>query len=136
MINITSKLTRSSRYAALSAAFLLQAHSAFANESFADASDQARALLHRPVVTHVVGVDTGTSKRVSDRLAPHPDAQELARALLLGQSKEPRPKAEGGQSNSAQSQLAYFDPQEAARRMILGNGEATVTSTHLAVSRH
>jgi hypothetical protein len=142
MINITTKLARSSHYAMFSAVFLLQAHSAFANDSFGDASEQARALLNPPIVRHVINVETGTSEQVSNRVAPHADAQELARALLLGQSKEGRPaesgidsKAEGTRWNSAQSQPAYSDPQEAARRMILGVGEATVASTHLAVSR-
>jgi hypothetical protein len=143
MINISKKLIRSSHYLVFSAGVLLQAHSAFASDPIGDAQNQARALLDPPAASHVISVETGTSVQVNNRVAPHADAQELARALLLGQSNESGAakrgivrdsKAPGTRPSSAQTQLAYSDPQEAAHRMILGIGERTVASTHLAVS--
>jgi hypothetical protein len=125
--NIT-KLTRSLHYGVFLAASLLPAHSAFANDSFEDAHDQARALLDPPVVRHVIA--TGTSLHLSSRVASYADAQESARALLLGHSKE------GGAANSLGSQLGYSDPQANARRMILGSVKAPIVSTHLADGRH
>ena len=67
MINNIGKLARSS--AAFSAAFLLQAHSAFANEPF-DAQNQARALLHPPVARHVVSVESGEILRNAAQAKP------------------------------------------------------------------
>jgi hypothetical protein len=142
MTYISSKLVRSSHYIVLSAGFLLQAHSAFANEPIGDAQARARALLDPPVVRHVIGVETSASTQANDRAA-HPDAQALARALLLGQSKESGAaqtaivrdsKAPGAPSHSTQDRRAYFDPQEAARLMILGSGTPVVAATKITVS--
>jgi hypothetical protein len=140
MTHITSKLIRSSHYAALSAAFLLQAHSAFANDAIGDAQAQARALLDPPVLT---GAKIRVSTQPNDQSAAHPDAQALARALLLGRSNESgasqaaivrHAKAPGTGSSSEQGRRAYANPEEAARRMILGSRAPAVSSTTITVS--
>jgi hypothetical protein len=61
----------------------------------------------------------------------------------LGQSKESGAaqtaivgdsKALGAPSHSTQDRRAYSDPQEAARRMILGIGTPVVAATNITVS--
>jgi hypothetical protein len=125
----------------LTAGLLLQAHSVFAGDSIGDAQAQARALLDRPVVSRVMSVDGVAATQANGRAASRPDPQEQARALLLG-----KPKAgsvaqsaialnsmrDGAQSISAQDRRAYTDPQEAARRMILGPGVPAIASRHVA----
>jgi hypothetical protein len=144
MTHITSKLIRSSHIVVLSAGVLLQAYSALASEPIGDAQAQARALLNRPVASHVTSVEASTSMQTSDHVAPRADAQEFARALLSGKSIDGNAThssiaryyaGEGTQPSSAQGRRVYStDAQEAARRMILGIGEPALTSTHLAVS--
>jgi len=143
MTRITSKLIRSTHYAVLSAAFLLQAHIAFASDAIGDAQAQARALLDPPVERHVTGVEISASTQANDQSAAHPDAQALARALLSGQSNAAgaaqaaivrHSKAPGTGSSSEQGRRAYANPEEAARRMILGNRAPAVASTTITVS--
>jgi len=126
----------------LSSGLLLATQSVIAAEP-SDAQAQARALLNPPVASHVISAETRTSTQANDRSATRPDAQAMARALLLGQSNESGAaqtaivrdsKAEGAPSHSTQDRRAYSDPQEAARRMILGIGAPVVAATKFTVS--
>jgi hypothetical protein len=113
----------------LTAGLLLQVHSAFANDSIGDAQAQARAVLDPPVVSRVMSVDGFIATQANGHAASRPDPQEQARALLLGKPEEGSVAQSaialnstrvGAQSVSALDRRAYTDPQEAARRMILG----------------
>jgi hypothetical protein len=109
----------------LAAGLMLQAHSAFAGDPTGDAQAQARDLLNRPVAHHVIAVETSANSRANDRSTARADAQESARALLSGRSFGTARSAtvrvqEGAPSASAQDRHSYGDPQDAARRMILG----------------
>lgn len=126
----------------LTAGLLLHAHSAFANDSIGDAQGQARALLDPPVFSRVMSVDGFTATQANGHAASRPDSQEQARALLLGKPEEGSVAQSaialnstrvGAQSISALDRRAYTDPQEAARRMILGPGASA--SGHAAGER-
>jgi hypothetical protein len=119
----------------LTAGLLLQAHSAFASDSTADAQAQARALLDPPVVSRVMSVDGFADAQANAHVASRPDPQEQARALLLGKPEEGSAVRHGAQSISAQDRRAHTDPQETARRMILGPGAPAIASRHAAGER-
>jgi hypothetical protein len=123
----------------LTAALLLQAHSAFASDSTGDAQAQARALLDPPVVSRVMSVDGFTATQANGRVASRLGPQEQARALLLGKPEEGsvarsaialNSTRDGAKSISAQDRRAHTDPQESARRMILGPGAPAIASRH------
>jgi len=123
----------------LTAGLLLQAHSAFASDTTGDAQAQARALLDPPVVSRVMSVDGAT--QANGHVASRPDPQGQARALLLGKPEEGsvaqsaialNSTRDGAQSISAQDRREYSDPQESARRMILGPGAPAIASRHAA----
>jgi hypothetical protein len=142
MTHISTLLSRSSHYAVLSAGLLLQAHSAFANDAIGDAQSQARAFLDPPVVHHAIHVETSSSTQTNDRNTAHPDAQAMARALLSGESIVSGaaqraivrdPKSQEPSWHASQEHRVYSDPQEAARRMILGIGVPAVATTQLIV---
>jgi hypothetical protein len=125
----------------VTAGLLLQAHSAFASDSIGDAQAQARALLDPPVVSRVLGVDGFTATQANGHVASRPEPQEQARALLLGKPEEGsvaqsaialNSTRDGAQSISAQDRRAYTDPQESARRMILGPGAPAIAPRHVA----
>jgi hypothetical protein len=122
----------------LAAGLLLQAHSVFASDSIGDAQAQARALLDPPVVSRVTSV---TATQASDHPAFRSDPQGQARALLLGQPEKGsvaqsaialKSTRDGAQSISAQDRRAHTDPQESARRMILGPGAPAIAARHVA----
>jgi hypothetical protein len=128
----------------LTAGLLLQTHSAFASDSIGDAQAQARALLDPPVVSRVMSVDGYTATQANGHVASRPDPQEQARALLLGKPEEGsvvhsaiavNSTRDGAQSIPAQDRRAYTDPQESARRMILGPGAPAIASRHAAGER-
>jgi hypothetical protein len=143
MTHITYKLIRSSQVVVLSAGVLLQAYSAFASERIGDAQAQARAILNPPAASHATSVEARTSTQTGDQVAPRADAQAFALALLSGKSIDGNAThssivrhyaGERTQSSSAQGRrVSSADAQEAARRMILGIGEPSLTSTHIAV---
>jgi hypothetical protein len=127
----------------LAAGLLLQAHSVFASDSIGDAQAQARALLDPPVVSRVMSVDGITVTQANGHAASRSDPQEQARALLLGKpEKGSVPQSaialdstrDGALSISAQDRRGYTDPQESARRMILGPGAPAIASRHVAVT--
>jgi hypothetical protein len=123
----------------LTAGLLLQAHSAFASDSTGDAQAQARALLDPPV-SRVMSVDGFTATQANGHVAYRPDPQEQARALLLGKPEEGSVAQsaiarDGAQSISAQDRRAYTDPQELARRMILGPGAPTLAASAIYESQ-
>jgi hypothetical protein len=124
----------------VTAGLLLQAHSAFASDSIGDAQAQARALLDPPVVSRVLGVDGFTATQANGHVASRPEPQEQARALLLAKPEEGsvaqsaialNSTRDGAQSISAHERRAYTDPQESARRMILGPGAPAIASRHV-----
>jgi hypothetical protein len=128
----------------LTAGLLLQAHSAFASDSIGDAQAQARALLDPPVVSRVMSVDGFTATKANGHGASSPDPQEQARALLLGKPEEGsaaqsaiafNSTRDGAQSISVQDRREYTDPQESARRMILGPDAPAIASRHVAGER-
>jgi hypothetical protein len=128
----------------LTAGLLLQAHSAFASNSIGDAQAQARALLDPPVVSRVMSVDGFTATRANGHVASRPDPQEQARALLLGKPEESsvaqsaialNSTRDGAQSISAQDRRAHTDPQESARRMILGPGAPALAASAIGESQ-
>jgi hypothetical protein len=128
----------------LSAGLLLQAHSVFAGDSIGDAQAQARGLLEAPSVNHAVSVDSFTATQANGRVAPRPDAQEQARDSLLGKPEEGGvaqsaialdATQDGARSISAQDRRAYIDPQELARRVILGSGEPASSTSHTPVAK-
>jgi hypothetical protein len=128
----------------LTAGLILQAHSAFASDSTGDAQAQARALLDPPVVSRVMSVGGFTATQADGHVAYRPDPQEQARALLLGKPEEgsvaqsaiaPNSTRDGAQSISAQDRRAYTDPQESARRMILGPGAPTLAASAIDESQ-
>jgi hypothetical protein len=123
----------------LSAGLLLQAHSAFAGDSSGDAQAQARGLLEAPSVNHTVSVDSFTATQANGRVASRRDPQEQARDLLLGKPEEGSvaqsaialdATQNGARSISAQDRRAYIDPQESARRVILGYGAPASSRNH------
>jgi hypothetical protein len=123
----------------LSAGLLLQAHGAFAGDSIGDAQDQARALLEAPIVNHVLSVGGFTAAQANGRVASRPDAQEQAREVLSGKPEEGSvarsaialdATKDGARSTSAQDRRAYIDPQESARRVILGSGAPASSTNH------
>jgi hypothetical protein len=137
MTTLNRKNTFNPQLFILSAGLLLQSHSAFASDPSNDAQAQARALLDPPVVHHVIAGQSSSETSANDPTRMTADAQELARALLSGKSitngsvplASARNAVEGGeQAVSDQDHRAYSDPQEAARRMILGLGAAPVVA--------
>jgi hypothetical protein len=136
------KNTFNPRLFILSAGLLLQAHSAFASDPSNEA--QAQAFLNPPVVHHVIAAQGTASSPANDRALVYPDAQETARAFLAGKSVtdgaarratahstgEDRPLAD-----SDQEHRVFSDPQEAARRMILGLGAAPAVAHSDAATR-
>jgi hypothetical protein len=117
----------------LSAGLLLRAYGAFASDPSNDAQAQARALLNPSVVYHVIAAESTVSSPTGDRTPVNPDAEESARAFLSGQSitdgaaRSATARSPGKESPPAASDQDYrvfSDPQEAARRMILGLGTA------------
>jgi hypothetical protein len=77
-------------------------------------------------------------------VAYRPDPQEQARALLLGKPEEgsvaqsaiaANSTRDGAQSISAQDRRAYTDPQESARRMILGPGAPALAASAIDESQ-
>jgi hypothetical protein len=129
MITLNRRNTLKPQLFILSAGLLLQAHSALASDPNSDAQSQARALLDPPVVHHVIAGEFSSGTSTNDQSSVVADAQELARALLSGKSisdgavalSSARNAVEARvQSASGQDHRSYRDPQEAARRMILG----------------
>jgi hypothetical protein len=126
----------------LSTGLLLQAHSAFAGDSIGDAQAQARGVVEAPIVNHVASVDGFTATQASGRVASRQDPQEQARDLLLGKPEEGSvtrsaiaadaadAAEDGARSTSAQDRRAYIDPQESARRVILGSGAPASSTSH------
>jgi hypothetical protein len=123
----------------LSAGLLLQAHSAFAGDSIGDAQAQARGLLEAPTVNHVASIDGFAATQANGRVAPRPDSQEQARDILLGKPERGSVSRsaialdatrDGARSISAQDRRAYIDPQESARRVILGYGAPASSTNH------
>jgi hypothetical protein len=121
----------------LTAGLLLQAHTAFANDSAGNAQAQARAFLDPPVVSRAMSIDGFTATQADGHVASRPDPQGQARAFLLGKPEErsvvqsaiaPNSTRDGAQSISAQDRRAHTDPQESARRMILGPGAPGIAS--------
>jgi hypothetical protein len=128
----------------LAAGLLLQAHSVLASDSIGDAQAQARALLDPPVVSRVMSVDAFTAAQANGHVASRSDPQEQARALLLGKPEEGsvarsaialNSTRDGAQSISAQDPRAYTDPQESARRMILGPGAPALAASAIGESQ-
>src|ERR1700719_3134767 len=122
----------------LAAGLLLQTHSVFASDSIGDAQAQARDLLDPPVVSRVISV---TATQASNHVASRSDPQEQARALLLGKPEKGsvaqsaialKSTRDGVRSISAQDRRAHTDPQELARRMILGPGAPAIAARHVA----
>jgi hypothetical protein len=141
MTSLTLNKFLDRRLFTLTAGLLLQAHSAFASDSTGDAQAQARTLLDPPVVSRVMSVDRFTATRANGHVASRPDPQEQARALLLGKTEEGSvarsaiaidSKRDAAKSASAQDRRAHTDPQESARRMILGPGAPAMASRHVA----
>jgi hypothetical protein len=116
--------------ALLSAGLLLQSNTLFAAEIAADAQRQAQDLLTGTVNGRPRTVDQSPAISSDGAQPSIVDAQEQARRLLLGQptggdtaikraaiastTEKARPESHHGQ--------VYSDPQESARRMILGVG--------------
>jgi hypothetical protein len=129
MITLNRKNIFNPQLLIFSAGLLLQAHRALASDPNSDAQTQARALLEPPVVHHVIAGEFSSGASANNQTRVVADAQELARALLSG-----KPISDGAaalasarnaheervQSVSGQDHRSYSDPQEAARRMILG----------------
>jgi hypothetical protein len=141
MTTLTRTKTLNRRLFILSAGLLLQAHNVFASDSIGDAQAQARAFLDPAVVHHATNVEALATTQANNRVERRADAQELARALLLGKStadsaaQSPAARSFAGKgtpSDSAQNRHAYSDPQEVARRMILGNGARPVVAHSIA----
>jgi hypothetical protein len=122
----------------LASGLMLLTHGAFAGDPSGDAQAQARELLDRPVVHYVIAVDAAAAGTPGNaRATAFPDAQESARSLLLGKSlavgaaptaNVPYLTPEGAPSASAQVHRSNSDPQDAARRMILGLRETPVVA--------
>jgi len=108
----------------ISAVFLLQAHNALAAESVGDAQMQARDLLSGTVGGRARTVDE--SPPADGRQTSSLEPQEQARQLILGKpnvNATPDPSTRGTPVLSTRGDhRTYPDPQESARRMILGNG--------------
>jgi hypothetical protein len=143
MTALNDKNTFNPQLFILSAGLLLQAHSAFASDPSNDAQVQARALLDPPVVHHVVARQSSSESSAHDATRMTADTQELARALLSGKSithgAVPLASARNAVENSVkavsdQDHPAYSNPQEAARRMILGPGAASVVARSVAAT--
>ncbi len=143
MTTLTRTKTLNRQLLILSAGLLLQAHSVFAGDSVGDAQAQARAFLDPAVVHHATTVGTLATTGANDRAAPRAGAQELARAFLdrstagnAAQTSSIRSSAgKGAPSGSAQNRRDDSDPQEAARRMILGSGARPAVSHSIAQGR-
>jgi hypothetical protein len=121
--------TLARRAALLSAGLLVQSNILFAAEIAADAQMQARALLTGPVDGRPGIVDESPSPPSDAPQAPVVDAQEQARRLILGTPKihgtrdetAAAPTTQKARTESPRGDV-YGDPQESARRMILGVG--------------
>jgi hypothetical protein len=129
MTTLNRKNTLNPQLFILSAVLLLQAHSAFAGDPSNDAQAQVRAFLDPPVVHRVIAAEFSSETSANHQTRVVTDAQELARALLSGKSTTDAAVALPGAANAAQARAhsvsredhrSYSDPQEAARRMILG----------------
>jgi hypothetical protein len=128
MITLNRKYRFNPQLLVLSAGLLLQAHSAIAGDPESDALSQARALLDPPA-HRVIAAEFSSETSANHQTRVVTDAQELARALLSGKSTTDGAVALPGAANAAQARAhsvsredhrSYSDPQEAARRMILG----------------
>jgi hypothetical protein len=122
--------TIAQRLALLSAGLLVQSNPLFAAEIAPDAQMQARDLLSGTVDGRPRIVDQSPAISSGGPQASVVDAQEQARRLILGQpsvggiADKTAASAWTTKQASAESQRdhVYGDPQELARRMILGVG--------------
>jgi hypothetical protein len=117
---------------ALSAAFLLQASVANDVDPIGDAQVHARALLSPPITHSAQGVAAATVTPAKHRGNRSPDAQSLAQDLLLGRVPHvdlgdrvvvARSNAPVTDRSGPHPSRTYFDAQESARRLILGQTE-------------
>jgi hypothetical protein len=120
----------------ISAAFLLHGNAVLAAEAAGDAQSQARDLLSGTVGGRARVVDASPATGADAVRTPGVDAQEQARQLILGRPNfrpiEERVAALGAQTKAASAQGDHrADPQESARRMILGPGARGTASPAL-----
>ena len=139
----------------ISAAFLLHGTGVLAAEAAGDAQSQARDLLSGTVDGRAKVVDQSPASGADGVRAPGLDPQEQARQLILGKPNSSRLKGpvaalgtdialgtemQAVSAGSAQgNHRTHVDPQESARRMILGSGargSASPALKHSASSSH
>lgn len=98
---------------------------------------QTRELLAGTSTAHSAPLSGPRDGKVAN---PTPDAQELARQLLLGTNRYPaasadsKPNAVGtaGESQPQQYSVAYIDAQAAAQQMLLGQHRVSALSSRTA----
>ena|ERR1700692_503425 len=136
--------TLAQRLALLSAGLVLQSNTLFAAEIAADAQMQARDLLTGTVDGRPRIVDESPAIASDGNHASVVDAQEQARRLILGNPSvggtADKTVAFASTTEKARTESqrghVYSDPQESARRMILGVGASNgaTSALHRSVS--
>jgi hypothetical protein len=131
---MTSSIRRpfSLTFTALSAAFVLQTSLANDADPAGDAQVRARALLSPPISHSARSVAASTLTPEKHRGNQSPDAQSLVQDLLLGRVRHvdlgdgivvARSDARVTDRGGAHPRRTYFDAQESARGLILGQTE-------------
>lgn len=118
----------------ISAALLIHIGGAVAADAAGDVQQQMRELLAGKIASHSAQPSQGRQDRT---VRPTPDAQELARRLLLGVSDSrvqgtqamTRPESAEGVSTLQEDSLSHNDAQAMARRLLLGQRNAVAAGT-------
>jgi hypothetical protein len=122
----------------ISAAFLFQADNVLAAEAAVDAQMQARDLLSGTVGGRAKTVDESPANPADGHQASSLDPQEQARQLILGKPKADdgngraaalEPKMNTAPAVSTRRTGTYEDPQESARKMILGHAASAAAAS-------
>jgi hypothetical protein len=122
----------------ISAVLLFHPDNALAAESAVDAQMQARDLLSGTVGGRAKTVDESPANPADGHQASSLDPQEQARQLILGKPKGDdsngraaalEPKMNTAPAVSTRRTGTYEDPQESARRMILGHGASAAAAS-------
>jgi hypothetical protein len=124
---ISFKPSKALGFVLASAGILLHAHSALAADALGDAQMQARDLLSRTIGGRSKTVQVAAAISADDAHAFNVEPQEQARQLIVGKPSGDRVAGRVTGSDLEMTSVrgvrrAEADPQDTARRMLLGVG--------------